>query len=417
MLKFRKRIITLSMIIFIVIYTFTKVYAVETEVGNQIVNNEENNINNMTSTIDSKDSSALIGGMFGGLLGALLSNADWNENINETENNPSYEPSLYSSNENITESNSSYESSLSNSNENIIESNFTYQESNNQNILNNNTNITQNYNCEIWFNTLNEYLKSLGLSEKNLYMYSETNKGNIKIKYYYLKYEGHIFKDMNYKIYFDNENHVIKETFINKNYDVLIPKIELVEEKYQTLDSIDLKMDLNGNIYDVFDYYNEFSSIEKLREFIRRCEFSQDEINKNMDMLEKFYSEYLKNNTIKKYSKSEIINVYNEFKYNMYATEMARNNHIDKITKEVKDIEAYTEQYQRNMVQNNHINNSDNIDGIKNVGSKKIVSEIPNSGSQENRYVIALGGIILTSVLCIILFIFIGKTNKNSKKI
>jgi len=100
--------------------------------------------------------------------------------------------------------------------------------------------------------------------------------------------------------------------------------------------------------------------------------------------------------------------VYTQEDYNNYISEMLRKNHIEALQSKLKEVEPYTEEYARNMIENDHINKS-------NVKSKKIVNEIPNSGSEANRYIVVLSGISIISILGIILFVFVQKTKKNSK--
>lgn len=411
MLKFGKRIIALVSIIFILINVFTNVYGIENEVSNEKIYNEENNSNNLIDANIQNSDSALLGGIFGGLLGGLLSNADWNVNDDENENNSSY-------------------SSVNTSNAIIGESNPIYESYNDSNIVTENTNSTSNYNYEIWYNSLEEYLKTMRLSKDNLKLIErEENKSeNITKEYYYVRYEGHIFLDEEYVIYFNDQNKILKATYTDSKYEQLLPNISKLQEKYNLLSSAELKKDLDTKIYDIFDYYNYISSIEKLKEFIKKCEFTKEETEQQIDILDRMYNLYLEDKKEaqpeKKYSKEQIVKIYNELKqeilkkdeeeYNNYLTEMARRNHINKLKDEISGIEEYDEQYVRNMIQNDQINPK-NVDNKKSIDSKKVVNEIPNSGSEENLYIVGLSVIVVIAILGIISFSIVRKTKKNSK--
>ena len=411
MLKFRKKNIALLIIFFIVMNVFTNVYGIENEVSNEKIYNEEQNNNNLMDANSQSSDSALLGGILGGLFGGLLGNADWNIVGDENENNSTYV-------------------SMDTSNVIAVENNPTYESYSNSNIITENTNSTSNYNYEIWYNSLEEYLKSVGLSKDNLKLIErdENRSANITKECYYIRYEGHIFIDKEYVIYFNNQNKILKATYTDSKYEQLLPNISKVQEKYNLLTSAELKSDLDAKMYDIFDYYNYISSIEKLKDVIKKCEFTKEEIEQQIDILDRMYNLYLEDKKEtqpeKKYSKEQIVKIYNELKqeilkkdeeeYNNYLIEMARKNHINKLQEETSGIEEYDEQYVRNMIQNDQISPR-NVDNKKSINSKKVVNEIPNSGSEENRYIVGLSVMVVIAILCIISFIIVGKIKKNTK--
>ena len=338
-------------------------------------------------------------------------------------------------------------------------------------IQNENTNETVDNDSEvkeeneIWYNTLEEYLNSLGLTYDNITFHSHssysTENGKQTMSSCYIRYEGHIFYDKSYRIYFDDNGAVLKKTYLNN--ESILPRKDAVVNMYNSLPSSELKKDFNWNsgIYDVFDHFNYCTSLTSLKDFIRRCDLSGAEFDEIIEYIDQFYDRYIEDKKEfepeKKYSKSEIIEIYNQVKeenaqsdentqreektpsqdnmqneesiqsqesiqseestpneeytqedYNNYLAEMARKNHINKLKDEVSGIKEYDEQYVRNMIQNNQISK-------KNVDSKKVVNEIPNSGSEENRYIVGLSVVVVIAILCIISFIVVGKIKKNSK--
>ena len=281
---------------------------------------------------------------------------------------------------------------------------------------------SKKYEFEMWYNSLKDYLNDYGLFEENLRLMStvsvDSNFGKVVGKIYYLRYQGHVFSEPIYIIFFDKDGHVLKATYIEFKYEQILPNVSTLSNRYQALTKIELQQDLDTTIYNVFDYYNYFTSIENFRNYVKKCEFSKTELEDKIDMLQRMYDSYLvdkKNEEPKKkYTKKQLLDVYNEFiqelksKEDEYISEMLRKNHIEGLQSKLKEVEPYTEEYARNMIENDHINKS-------NVKSKKIVNEIPNSGSEANRYIVVLSGIILISILGIILFVFVQKTKKNSK--
>ena len=321
---------------------------------------------------------------------------------------------------------------------------------------------------EIWYNNIDEYLNSLGLTYDNITFHSHssysTENGKQTMSSCYIRYEGHIFYDKSYRIYFDDNGAVLKKTYLNN--ESILPRKDAVVNMYNSLPSSELKKDFNWNsgIYDVFDHFNYCTSLTSLKDFIRRCDLSGAEFDEIIEYIDQFYDRYIKDKKEfepeKKYSKDQIINVFQEVKrentqskdilqtvdttqdtisnisiqttennqnnenittndneenkvytqedYNNYISEMLRKNHIEALQSKLKEVEPYTEEYARNMIENDHINKS-------NVKSKKIVNEIPNSGSEANRYIVVLSGISIISILGIILFVFVQKTKKNSK--
>ena len=269
-----------------------------------------------------------------------------------------------------------------------------------------------------WFDSLEDYLKSLGLSEYNLkYIQTELPTDvsqSVTKKYYYIRYQGHVFEDTTYVIYVGENGSILKATYIDHKYEQILPKISAVENKYNELKAADLNKDLTDTMYNIFDHYNYFTSTDRLREFIKKCELKQEEMENQIDLITRMYDVYLEDRKydepIRKYTKKELLDIYNEIFLKDYVKEMARNNHIEYIREKVDPTpEEYNETFIQNMIQDDEINKTS-------VVSKKVVNEIPNSGSNENRYVIILNLMIVITAMTLLIFIIVGKTRKNSKK-